>query len=84
MFLGLVCGYLPSIIFDLIIDKVIQRNIIFKMCVAEFCKLLGFILILSVIFKFLPIEPIIFIISVIVFLIMNFIKNLLRLIMWPR
>ena len=59
MFLGLACGYLPSIIFDLIIDKVIQRNIIFKMCVAEFCKLLGFILILSVIFKFLPIEPII-------------------------
>ena len=81
MFLGLFCGYLPGIIFDLIIDKVMQRNILFKMCVAEFGKLLSFILILSLIFKFLPIEPVIFIISVIVFLIMNFIKNLLRLVM---
>jgi hypothetical protein len=79
--LGLFCGYLPSIMFDFIIDKVMQRNILFKMCVAECGKLLSFILILSLIFKFLPIEPLIFIISVIVFLIMNFIKNLLRLIM---
>ena len=81
IFIGLICCYLPSIIFKLVVAKVTQRNIIFKMYVAELCKLLSFILSLLVIFKFIPIDPRIFIISVIAFLIMNFIKNLLRLIM---
>ena len=79
--LGLTACYLPNIIFDLIIAKNPQRNIISTMYLAEFSKLLSFTLGLLVIFKFVPIKPTIFIVSVIAYLIVNFIKNLLKLIL---
>lgn len=78
--MGITCGYLPSKLFALMVDKVIQRNIILKMCLAELCKIISFILVVSLVFKFLPIEPVLFITSVIIFLIMSFAKNLLKLI----
>lgn len=80
IFLGLLCGYVPSIVFGLVINKMSQKNIIFKIYWAQFCKILSFILVLLIVFKFLPIEPAIFIISVIAYLTMNFFKNLLKLI----
>lgn len=80
IFLGLLAGYLPNIFFNLIVAKIPQQNIISKMYWAEFGKLLSFVFILLVIFKFLPIQPITFIISVVAYLIINFIKNLLKLI----
>lgn len=80
VFLGIASGYLPDIIFDLIINKNPKQNIISRMYWAEFSKFLSFIFILLVIFNFLPIQPAIFIISVITYLIVNFIKNLLKLI----
>ncbi len=80
IFLGLFSCYLPNMMFSLVVDKITQKNIIFRMYLAEFCKLLTFILSISIIFKFLPIEPTIFIISVIACLIMNFTKSLLKLI----
>ncbi|MGI9215272.1 MAG: hypothetical protein ACR2HS_06550 [Gammaproteobacteria bacterium] len=60
------------------------KNIIKKLYLAEFVKLIFFSISLFLIFKhlqLLSIEPKIFIISVLIYLIFNFTKNLLKLIL---
>lgn len=79
--MGLVSCYLPSIMFNLVVNKAKSENIILKMYLAEICKILMFILTLLLVFKLLPVDPAIFIISVLIFVIMNFVKNLLKLIL---
>lgn len=79
--MGLASCYLPSIMFSLVVNKAKSENIILKMYLAEICKILMFILTLSLVFKLLPVDPAIFIISVLIFVIMNFAKNLLKLIL---
>ena len=60
------------------------KNIIKKLYLAEFVKLIFFSISLFLVFKhlqLLSIEPKIFIISVLIYLIFNFAKNLLKLIL---
>ena len=80
IFLGLFAGHSSNMIFNFVVAKAPQQNIIYKMYLAESCKLLSFVVSLLLIFKFFPIHPTIFIVSVVVYLIINFIKNLLKLI----
>jgi hypothetical protein len=67
--------------FSLVVNKAKSENIILKMYLAEICKILMFILTLSLVFKLLPVDPAVCIISVLIFVIMNFAKNLLKLIL---
>lgn len=80
IFFGVVVCHLSGMLFRLIIAKKQPSNIIYRMYLAEAGKLLVFILGVVVIFKFLPINHNIFIVSVSGYLIINFTKNLLKLI----
>ena len=79
--MGLVSCYLASITFSLVVNRAKPKNIILKMYLAEICKILMFILSLSLVFKLLTVDPVVCIISVLIFVIMNFAKNLLKLIL---
>lgn len=79
--MGLVSCYLPSITFRWVVNNSKSANIILKMYLAEICKILMFIISLSLVFKWLPVDPVVCIISVLIFVIMNFAKNLLKLIL---
>lgn len=81
LILGSLSGYLPNMIFNLVVNKAKLNHIVIKMYLAEACKIVAFILILLIVFKFVPVEPKLFIISVIGSVIMNFTRNLLKLIL---
>lgn len=81
LILGSLSCYLPNMIFSLVVNKAKLNHVVIKMYLAEVCKIVAFMLILLIVFKFVPIEPKLFIISVIVSVIMNFTRNLLKLIL---
>jgi len=81
LILGSLSCYLPNMIFSLVVNKDKLNHVVIKMYLAEACKIVTFMLILLIVFKFVPVEPKLFIISVIVSVIMNFTRNLLKLIL---
>lgn len=81
LILGSLSCYLPNMIFNLVVNKAKLNRVVIKMYLAETCKIVAFILMLLIIFKFVPVEPKLFIISVIVSVIMDFIRKLLKLIL---
>lgn len=78
---GILSGYLPDIAFNSVIKITKIKNITIKMYLAEACKIAVFILMLLIIFNFVPVDPKLFIIIVMVSVIMNFIRKLLKLIL---